>query len=71
MELSTFLRQYIEQRRVTVLAVELAHLAAYDQLPFLHRDPFDRLLIAQARVLGAPIVTADPDFRSYGLRIVW
>jgi PIN domain nuclease of toxin-antitoxin system len=71
MELSTFLRRYIEQRRVTVLDVELTHLIAYDRLPLLHRDPFDRLLVAQAKVLGTPIVTADPNFRNYDLEVVW
>jgi PIN domain nuclease of toxin-antitoxin system len=71
MELSTFLHRYVEQRRVTVLAVEPAHLIAYDHLPLLHRDPFDRLLVAQAKVLGMPIVTGDAHFRSYDLDVVW
>ena len=71
MELSTFLRRYVEQRRVTVLALELDHLMVYDQLPLLHRDPFDRLLVAQAKVLTTPIVTNDPNFRSYDLDVVW
>jgi PIN domain nuclease of toxin-antitoxin system len=71
MALSTFLQRYVEQRRVTVLAVELPHLIAYDQLPLVHRDPFDRLLVAQAKVLGTPIVTIDPNFRSYDVEVVW
>lgn len=71
MKLSTFLHRYVEQRRVTVLAVDLAHLAAYDDLPLLHRDPFDRVLVAQAKVLGTPIVTIDPNFRSYDVEVVW
>ena len=71
MELSTFLRRYVERRRVTLLSVDLAHLVAYDQLPLAHRDPFDRLLVAQAKVLGAPIVTADPNFRNYDVETVW
>lgn len=71
MDLSTFLRQYVEQRRVTVLSVDLPHLVAYDRLPLLHRDPFDRLLVAQAKVLGTPIVTIDQNFRGYDLELVW
>lgn len=71
MALSTFLRRYVEQRRVRVLDVELAHLAAYDQLPLLHRDPFDRLLVAQAKVLGTRIVTGDPNFQRYDVDVVW
>ncbi len=71
MEFSRFLRLYVEQRRVTVLPLELAHLREYDQLPLLHRDPFDRLLVAQAKVLGSRIVTVDPSFRSYDLEVIW
>jgi PIN domain nuclease of toxin-antitoxin system len=71
MELSTFVRRYVDERRVTLLGVELAHLLAYDQLPPLHGDPFDRLLVAQAKVLGVPIVTADPNFGGYDLKVLW
>lgn len=71
MELSVFVRRYVEQRRVTVLPIDLAHLTAYDLLPMHHRDPFDRLLAAQARVLQAPIVTSDRHFQSYDLEVVW
>lgn len=71
MDLSTFLREHVERRRVTVLGVHLAHLRTYDQLPLRHRDPFDRLLVAQAKILGTPIVTVDPVFRAYDLEIVW
>jgi PIN domain nuclease of toxin-antitoxin system len=67
----TFLRRYVEQRRVTLLDMELTHLIAYDRLPLLHRDPFDRLLVAQAKILGSPIVTADPNLRSYDVEVLW
>ncbi|MGH9381247.1 MAG: type II toxin-antitoxin system VapC family toxin [Thermoanaerobaculia bacterium] len=71
MDLTTFFRRYIEERSVTVLSIESSHLIAYDELPLHHRDPFDRLLVAQARALDAPIVTADPNFEGYELEIVW
>lgn len=47
------------------LAVEHSHALAVSELPGLHRDPFDRLLIAQATALGAPILTADPIVAQY------
>ena len=47
------------------LPVTLAHVLAAESLPPHHRDPFDRLLIAQANIEGIPIVTADPEFRRY------
>ena len=46
-------------------------LRALDDLPMHHRDPFDRLLIAQAIAEGIPIATNDPAFAAYGVQIVW
>lgn len=40
-------------------------------LPLHHRDPFDRMLAAQAQATGWPIVSADPVFDSYGVRRIW
>ena len=54
-----------------VLAVDWAHAAAVEHLPFHHRDPFDRLLIAQAHAERLPIVTRDRIFRRYGISVVW
>lgn len=47
------------------LAIEHAHALAVSSLPPLHRDPFDRMLVAQAGVLGATILTADPAVAQY------
>jgi len=47
------------------LAVRFAHAEAIAQLPPLHRDPFDRMLIAQARIEGLALVTHDPAIRAY------
>ena len=41
-----------------------------ERLPFHHRDPFDRLLVAQAQIERLAIVTSDPVFRRYGVRRV-
>jgi PIN domain nuclease of toxin-antitoxin system len=40
-------------------------------LPHLHRDPFDRMMIAQALAEGIPIATKDRHFAAYGVQIVW
>lgn len=50
------------------LAVEQAHALAVAELEPLHRDPFDRLLVAQSIVLGAPIITADAAVARYPAR---
>jgi PIN domain nuclease of toxin-antitoxin system len=39
-------------------------------LPLHHRDPFDRMLVAHALAEGLPVLTADPAFRAYGVRVV-
>jgi PIN domain nuclease of toxin-antitoxin system len=41
------------------------------RLPQLHRDPFDRMLIAQAIALGLAIVTPDPLITQYPVRVIW
>lgn len=52
------------------LGIHNAHLDALGDLPFLHRDPFDRLLICQGRVEGATILTSDEIFVSYGAAVI-
>jgi PIN domain nuclease of toxin-antitoxin system len=53
------------------LGVEHLHAAAVEDLPMHHRDPFDRLLVAQARAVGATLVTADEAMRPYDVPILW
>ena len=53
------------------LAVEPEHAWAVASLPEHHRDPFDRLLIAQGLAEGLPIVTGDPRFADYGVDVCW
>ena len=55
---------------VTGLPVEHAHALRVAELPHHHRDPFDRLLIAQAMVEGVPILTADPQFAAYDVEVI-
>jgi PIN domain nuclease of toxin-antitoxin system len=54
-----------------ILPIEWVHAARVAELPFHHRDPFDRLIIAQGLVESIPIVSGDPEFKKYGARIVW
>jgi PIN domain nuclease of toxin-antitoxin system len=54
-----------------VLPVEWPHAAAVERLPFHHRDPFDRLIVAQARFDRLTIVTKDRIFRKYGVDVIW
>ena len=54
----------------TPLAVQLSHALQAARLPFHHRDPFDRLLIAQAQIEKTPILTADAEFSAYDVEII-
>ncbi len=54
-----------------VLPVTLEHVYALDSLPLHHRDPFDRLLIAQAHQEGLTVVTHDPKFSAYSIPVLW
>ena len=51
--------------------ITAAHVAALAELPALHRDPFDRLLVAQARTEGLTILTADKAIREYPVPTLW
>jgi PIN domain nuclease of toxin-antitoxin system len=54
-----------------LLSITAAHVFALEQLPAHHRDPFDRLLIAQAISESMQLVTADPNIRKYSVALVW
>jgi PIN domain nuclease of toxin-antitoxin system len=53
------------------LPMTIEHAEAAGALPLHHRDPFDRMLIAQAQIEGASIVSADPALRAYNVRVEW
>ncbi|MBP7963771.1 MAG: type II toxin-antitoxin system VapC family toxin [Caldilineaceae bacterium] len=55
----------------TLLPISVAHTASVADLPFHHRDPFDRLIIAQSLVEKIPVVSIDKIFDQYGVERVW
>jgi len=61
----------LAENRIETLPINLDHLLAFEQLPVHHRDPFDRILIAQALQEKLPIVTADPLFSRYPVEVIW
>jgi PIN domain nuclease of toxin-antitoxin system len=56
---------------VQPLAISVDHAAAVGGLPPHHRDPFDRMLVAQAGIEGAALVSRDDALRRYGVTLVW
>ena len=66
-----FYLRHMEALQAKTLAVSLQHSFALLELPLHHRDPFDRLLIAQAREEGLTLVTRDTAFQAYDVARVW
>jgi PIN domain nuclease of toxin-antitoxin system len=62
---------FLEQLNIEILPIEQADLAQYLILPLHHRDPFDRLLIAQAIDRNLTLVSIDDAFRSYSATLLW
>jgi PIN domain nuclease of toxin-antitoxin system len=66
-----FIPTQLRHNGFTVLPIEVAHCAAISTLPFHHRDPFDRLLIAQSLTEGIPVVGMDTAFDAYAVQRIW
>lgn len=66
----TIVRQQ-EENNVQLLPIELDHIFILERLPLLHRDPFDRLLVAQAMVERIPILSSDSMIAQYEINVIW
>ncbi len=64
------LRTDVTQAGFLLLPLTVDHIVATEQLPLHHRDPFDRILIAQAQLEGATLVSRDPHFPLYGVSMI-
>ncbi len=75
MKLKLPLEDLIESQQrdneVKILPIKTEHILALDGFPFHHKDPFDRLLIAQSKVENLMLVTLDSDFPPYGAKLLW
>lgn len=59
------------RHRFQPLPIQLSHALHVFNLPGIHQDPFDRLLIAQSQLESLPILTADPEIARYPVDIIW
>ena len=66
-----FIDYQLNSNRFELLEIKVAHLKRVSDLPLHHRDPFDRLLIAQSQVENIPVITSDAAFESYDIQRVW
>lgn len=67
----TFFDRAIRQNGFLILPIEPRHTAALTNLPYHHRDPFDRLMVAQATVENLSLVSADAIFDAYPIQRLW
>ena len=68
--LQELIRNQQETNELAVLPVALTHVLALDALPFHHKDPFDRLLIAQSVEEDLTVVSADSQFSAYSVKLL-
>jgi PIN domain nuclease of toxin-antitoxin system len=65
------LPHYLRRARFTALHISLEHAMAAGALPGPQKDPFDRMLVAQARIEDLAVATVDRVFRDYGVAVIW
>jgi len=65
-----YIARQMGQNRVNRLPIQISHLEALEALPLINKDPFDRMLVAQARAEGMPILSADPTMRKYDVPVL-
>lgn len=66
-----FMSRCVAANNLTILEISVKHVGVFTTLPFHHRDPFDRLIIAQALSEGIPVVSGDAAFDAYSVTRVW
>ncbi len=66
-----FIPEKLEENEIQILNVEIVHLSEMVKLPFYHRDPFDRLIIAQSIYESLPLIACDSVFKEYQIDIIW
>ena len=69
--LSEWLPKQLQINNIATLEPRTEHVLAVESLPFHHRDPFDRLLIAQAKIENISLLSADKKMDAYSVRRIW
>jgi PIN domain nuclease of toxin-antitoxin system len=66
-----FIAEQLSLNAIMSLPIHANHALNVLNLPFIHRDPFDRIIISQAKTENLPVVTSDPVFKQYGIQTLW
>lgn len=65
------LLEALDAERFLELPIAARHAREAARLPLVHRDPFDRMIVAQARLEGLTVITGDPKLAHYGAHVLW
>ncbi len=66
-----FISEQMVINAIQGLPIQISHAVHVYNLPTHHRDPFDRMLVAQAQLEGLPILTNDPQISQYTVKVIW
>ena len=66
-----YLKRQIFKNNIRMLPILMDHVAHLESLPLHHRDPFDRILVAQSMEENLSLLTADPLMKSYSVSVIW
>ena len=70
-DLYSFVAEQVRINAIEVLPIEMIHALHVHALPDHHRDPFDRMLVAQSQIEKMPILTSDPQIARYAVTVIW
>lgn len=70
-DLSKIVAKQIKDNGFLILPIELSHTLKVGELPLHHKDPFDRLLIAQSLIEGTTLLSKDAVFQNYSATVLW
>ena len=71
MPIAELVNKNVQDNNIKLLPINLFHISHLEQLPPHHKDPFDRIIIAQAIIEGITIVSVDHAFSDYAVQVVW
>jgi PIN domain nuclease of toxin-antitoxin system len=69
--LAHLIQQEVDRNGLRLLAISMEDILRLDSLPLHHRDPFDRMILAQASAGGFHLVSDDSNFPAYGVPVFW
>lgn len=71
MPLEQLVREQVQYNNIQILPIKPVHIFSLEDLPDAHKDPFDRLLISQARYENMSVLSRDPVFEHYPVDVCW